>query len=152
MNKEDRKQLVFIAHYLSQGSLISSRETHLMRNEFNVFPSSLVLESNTFSIQGKRFDKVFSDVESGMEWVKMPWHLSIFHQPWKNYKFVSFDSNIVPGSPGSAELITPKKSIIEGKVNLAESKPGSYNFKHSGFGHFLSDVLPTLIYCKCIGN
>lgn len=152
MEKERRKQLIFIAQYQSQASKVPSKEVHLMRNKFNCFPvHSLTKDTSLFSIHKRKFFEIYLDETNGTEWVLQPWYLSLFHNPWKNCKFLAYDSSILAGAPGSSEIIVPKKAIVNGVVEVSQITEGSYNFHTKGFKHFQADILPNAIYCKCVG-
>ena len=141
---------------------IPTRTSHARRNDFNCVPGvpgaqTVITDTLTTTKIGKREFKVYRDTHTGENWVRMPWWLSMFHNPARNLKFVSYDADIVPHAQSSSEFIVRKTSVttspIEGRktIESANILSGSFNFRSRGFPHFLADVLPPLLYLKCVG-
>jgi hypothetical protein len=147
----------YLAVYaLQKNKIIPDRQTHISRNDYNCFPIfELKRLPDTYAISGKKFKYVYHDAVTDSYWIMEPWYLSIFHKPWKNYKFVCFDNDIIPGATGSSEIIVPKTAALspeENEFNVTEIQQGSYNFRTNGVAHFFADILPNVLYFKIVGN
>lgn len=146
---------------LLQGRKIPSRLIHSKRNKYQKQPSSNIVCSNT---KNKRNLRIFKEIVSNdngtqteFEWHEQPWYLNIFHHPAVYIKLLCYDDH-----GGSSEFFVKKKDInvvneetCDHYISPNLLKEGSYNFRDydqtSHFKHFLADILPVAIYCKCVG-
>jgi hypothetical protein len=126
-----------------------TRELHFERNDYNLIPTGDLVRQK---------GKVTYIDEDGNVWNRMPWYFTLFHKPFKYAKFLHFDSNIVGTAIGSSEIKVDRKSInkrSDGSKTIHHSDilPGSYNFRDlylsSRWQHWVADVLPTIVHCKC---
>lgn len=131
---------------------IPSKLLHFDRNKYNTSPVGGTLLSNG--------NNIFYD-EGNNIWHKMPWYYTIFHNAITNVKLIHFDANVIGSAVGSSEIIVPKIALqqrYDGKIQIPinQIKDGSYNYRDlyvSGrWTHFLADILPNVIYCKCVGH
>jgi hypothetical protein len=136
---------------------IPSKKVHMKRNSYNEKPtSSLVCFSENNPLH------TFKEEESGRIWNLLPWYYNLLHNPIKNVKLICYDFHTYGGSGvGSSEIIVPKKAIEKTvdnklKISLNAMLTGSYNYRDlyicGSFKHCLADVLPNIIYCKCVGK
>jgi hypothetical protein len=139
------------------------KEQHKERNNYNSYPKDNLIFSGKMAQQHNvlwcipvKSRKVFEDVETHECWQLQPWYLTMFHNPAKNYKFLSYDKLYEPFAVGSSELIVPRKKIhvtnvkespVE-TIHTADMKSGSYNYRTFGLGHFWADVLPNVFFGK----
>lgn len=111
---------------------IPSKNEHITRNKHNVLPvGKLTLINNNH----------YSD-DNGIIWIKRGFFASVFHQPFKNYTFETYDVH----KQSSSEITIDIHDFDNGIMNY---KPATYNFYSSvlyPLSHFFSDVLPTVIY------
>ena len=148
---------------------VPTRALHSHRNDFNfgvcdnarLYLTREVWYPKAANGNPKRCSRprpVYYDNMTGTRWILQPWYLSMFHAPATHYKLLSLDSDLVSSSKGSSEIIVRKRHV---KVcpsskcqyfNGANIETGSYNFCTSGWRHWLADILPVVIYCKCIGE
>ena len=127
-----------------------NKRLHCARNSYQ-------LEVNTTLVSKHR--NIFND-QDGNCWLRMPWWYNIFHNPCKNVKLLHYDANFIGTALGSSEIIVPKNAIQKNKYNgtlfipSSSIKMGSYNFRDgytsSKWRHFVADILPNMIYCKCV--
>jgi hypothetical protein len=122
---------------------------HSKRNKYNrTIVGSLSNSSNN--------PQIYKDVY-GTIWEVLPWYFNILHNPAINLKLVNYDDN----AAGSSEIIVKKKNVkkisdyVKG-IAICDIKVGSYNFRDfhlcGHFKHFTADILPNIMYCKCVGN
>lgn len=140
--KHKKLRNVYLAQYYYSGG-IAKREAHWKRNEFNLYP--------VFELK-KMPDGRYRDCITDSFWIKEPWYRSIFHQPWKNYKFICYDSDVMDGASGTSEIIVPKRAANKFSFDVSNVKAGSYNYRAKGFPHFCADILPNVIYCRRVGG
>lgn len=134
---------------------IPTKLQHSERNKYNEIPKNNIIFTTKRNSKGYR---VFIEtLEDGIEkeWIEQPWYLSIFHNPAVKIKLLSTDQY------GGSSEITVKKSNINVVDDQTKSSfisvqhiiKGSYNYRDynltSQTKHFLADVLPNAIYCKC---
>ena len=136
---------------------IPHKALHARRNDFNYTPDAdaEIVDTLTTRRIGRKDFNVYRDNVTGAKWIKMPWWLSLFHNPARNHKFVAYDSDVIPTAQSSSEFIVRKKCVItfmEHKTYRGKDiQKGSFNFRARGMRHFFADILPVVIYCKCIG-
>lgn len=129
-----------------------TKQLHVNRNHYNLLPVGDLIS--------KRPD-VYADTDGNL-WNKMPWYFTMFHNPVKNIKLIHYDITMCKNGVGSSEIIVPKKNVKQtpnGHPNTIKHgswKIGSYNYRDiyttSRWEHFVADVLPNVIYCKCVGS
>jgi hypothetical protein len=113
---------------------IPSKEDHINRNKYNVFPAGKLthVKGNTY---------VDND---GIIWIRRFFLNSIFHNPFENYVFETYD----PNKKSSSEVEILKTDFDNNHQNF---KPASYNY-YSSFNHPIShlfaDVIPIIIYLR----
>lgn len=135
---------------------IPSMAVHRMRDQFNCVPEpeADITETTLTRRVFKKECKVYRDSITGAQWVRLPWWLSLFHNPARNYKFISYDSDLVPCALSTSEFIVPKAaskpSPIENRKRYkgCDIKRGSFNYRAHGPRHWLADVLPAGFYCR----
>ena len=145
---------------LLKGRKVPSREIHAKRNSYNHPPESNIFCAGTLN---KRKLRIFKEIvnedgeEIEIEWYEQPWYLNLFHNPAVYVKLLSYDEY-----DGSSEVFVKRKNITcvnESTCSFYISPSllveGSYNFRDydltSHWKHFLADILPVAIYCKCVG-
>lgn len=137
---------------------IPTRHQHNSRNRFNKTPTGLLTHAGQIDQYNQ---KVYTD-ENGNEWHLLKWYHSIFHNPIKNLKFQYYHCDEHPNvKECSSEIIVPKKYVeheFDGtsKIHSVYVQDGSFNFKDfkktNHIAHFFADILPTALYCSCIGK
>jgi hypothetical protein len=136
---------------------VPTKKVHSQRGDYQILPQSpQLIDTGRTRDYGKSRRKIFADIATGTEWVMEPWYLNMFHNPARNIKFICPDDTIIEGALGSSECQIPRndRRMTDEKIEIyltAQLKSGSYNFRTRGFAHFFADVLPSIIYCKCIG-
>lgn len=152
MEDERLKKITEVLSIFGKTRCFPSRALHARRNDFNVVPSSMSTLLETDRRKGKHL--IYIDSETGTHWVRQPWYLTMFHKPWRNYKFLAYDNDINPSARGSSEIIIPKraKSVLDTDqrecFDCSKIKTGSYNFRSYGLAHYVADVLPVVLYCN----
>ena len=153
-NQDRTTKIIKALEGFGRKRLMPTRNVHLHRNDFNCVPNSMATIAKTLETKfiGKKPCEVYRDSLTGCKWVKMPWYLSLFHNPAKNLKFMAFDNDIIASATSSSEFIISKaKGSIETFAG-SDIKKGSYNFRTNGIRHFWADIFPVVVYCKCIGS
>jgi hypothetical protein len=111
---------------------IPSREDHINRNKYNIFPSGQLrhIKGNTY---------IDND---GIIWIKRNFLQSIFHNPFEYYVFETYDVNKI----ASCEVEVLKTEFDNNYQNF---KPASYNYYSSmnyPISHLFADIIPIIIY------
>jgi hypothetical protein len=113
---------------------IPSKEDHINRNKYNVFPVGKLrhIKGNTY------IDN------AGVIWIKRTFIKSLLHNPFKYYVFETYS----PDQISSSEVAVLKTEFDSGYQNF---KPTSYNY-YSSFNyplsHLFADVIPIIIYLR----
>lgn len=137
---------------------VPSKGLHLERNEYNCIPEGFLVHQGIMSpITG---EPVYVDSVTGDIWHQAKWYHNLLHNPISNIKLLNFDKDEDEGSLGSSELIISKKRIVSLKerktIHIKYIKQGSHNFRDYNLAghrlHFYADILPNVIYCKCVGK
>ncbi len=113
---------------------IPSKEYHINRNKYNVFPAGKLTHVK---------DNEYVD-NDGIIWIRRFFLNSIFHNPFEYYVFETYD----PNKTSSSEVEILKTDFDNNHQNF---KPASYNY-YSSFNHPIShlfaDVIPIMIYLR----
>lgn len=162
-----RGKIIAAAAAMPRKKLLPSVQAHFERNNYNCIPGEagrLTENAVEYSEEGcceccckAQHLQVFRDTFTASNWVIQPWWLSVFHKPWKNFKLIAHDHDVTEGALGSSEIIIPKSAVLKDEdgnltINCSEIVRGSYNYRTRGARHFFADVLPSVLYCKCIGK
>lgn len=154
--KDEKVKRIRLSHKYFDTGCVPTRAAHLMRNRMNMYPVfELQKLSDVLVVSGKRFVNAYHDGVTDSVWVREPCYLTLFHRPWKNYKFLCHDCDTVPGSKGSSEIIVPKKAAFDGdesSFDVNAITEGSYNYRTRGMAHFWADIIPNVLYFKIVGK
>lgn len=124
--------LIFIVILYQNYNKIPSKETHINRNKYNIFPVGQLTHIK---------DNEYID-NNGIIWIKRNFLASLFHNPFQYYIFETYDINKI----SSSEVTVLKTEFDSGYQNF---KPASYNF-YSSFifpiSHTFADIIPIFIY------
>ena len=113
---------------------IPSREDHINRNKYNVFPAGKLTHVK---------DNTYVD-NDGIIWIRRFFINSIFHNPFENYVFETYDVNKI----ASCEVEILKTDFDNNYQNF---KPASYNYYSSmndPISHLFADIIPIMIYLR----
>lgn len=111
---------------------IPSKKEHITRNKHNILPvGRLTLIKNN----------QYSD-DNGVVWIRRGFFTSIFHQPFKNYTFETYNVHKL----SSSEITIDIHDFDNGIMNYKTSTYNYYSSIQYPLSHFFSDVLPTFIY------
>lgn len=115
-----------------RSQIFPSKYEHETRNKYNTMPVSklTMLNTNTYIDDG------------GIQWKKRAFLGSLYHSPFNNYVFESYDES----KQSSSEAVANKKNFDNGIQIFA---PGSYNYYSSylhPFMHIITDIIPIYVY------
>lgn len=163
-DEQSRIELIRESHKdFGTSRMFPCKREHKERNKYNssskgnlIFSGTMDEQKNVLWCIPVKSRKVFEDSETHEHWQLQPWYLSIFHNPAKNYKFLSYDQLYEPFASGSSELIVPRKKVNKTNlketpvetINIGDLKQGSYNYRSFGLAHFWADVLPNIFFGK----
>lgn len=111
---------------------IPSKIHHINRNKYNIFPVGHLRHIK---------DNQYID-NNEIIWIKRNFFASLFHNPFINYVFETYDSNKI----SSSEVQILKTDFDSDNQHF---QPASYNFYSSfnyPFSHIFADIIPIFIY------
>ena len=126
--------IIIIIIFYKNYHKIPSKEDHINRNKYNVFPVGKLrhIKGNTY------IDN------AGIIWIKRTFLRSLLHNPFRYYVFETYDANKI----SSCEVEILKTDFDNNYQNFI---PASYNYYSSindPISHLFADIIPIIIYLR----